>query len=143
MTSSGHALKLYLLAFSISVFFITSMADVIASIPKAEYDLARTLRMGSWQTVWEVVVLGQADQVFSVLRQNAAIGFMMLTMVEGMSRSEGGLGALLLTFNKHFQLAPILAIQATILLLGLGQDYAIGALSRVCCRYAFLTMERK
>jgi len=29
--------------------------------------------MGSWRTMWEVVVLGQIDKAFDVLRQNAAI----------------------------------------------------------------------
>lgn len=142
-TSSGHTLKLYLLVFSISVFFVTSMADVLAAIPKTQFDLARTLKMGSWRIVWEVIIIGQMDKAFDVLRQNAAIGFMMLTMIEGMSRSEGGIGTVLLNQNKHFKLAAILAIQIVILLLGLGQDYAIGALRKLFCPYADLTVERK
>lgn len=143
MTKSGHQLKLSLLVFSISVFFVTGMADVLASIPKEKFDLARTLRMNEWRVVWEVVVLGQIDKAFEVLRQNAAIGWMMLTMIEGMSRSEGGIGALLLNQNKHFHLAAVLAIQLTILILGLAQDYAIGAMRNLLCPYAALTLERK
>ena len=104
MASTGHALKLYLLVFSVSVFFVTGMAEVVASIPKERFDLARTLRMGEWRVVYEVVVIGQADKAFEVLRQNAAMGWMMLTMVEGISRSEGGVGAMLLNQNKHFHL---------------------------------------
>lgn len=141
--SNGHELKLYLLVYSISVFFITSMADVLASIPKVQYDLARTLRMGEWRVVWEVIVLGQIDKVFDVLRQNAAIGWMMLTMIEGMSRSEGGIGAVLLNQNKHFHLSSVLAIQMVILIVGLGQDYAIGVLKNIFCPYAAITLERK
>jgi NitT/TauT family transport system permease protein len=68
---------------------------------------------------------------------------MMLTMVEGMSRSDGGIGALLLNQNKHFHLAAVLAIQGTILAVGLGQDYAIGALRNLFCPYANLMTERK
>ena len=142
-TSSGHELKLYLLTYSISVFFITSMADVLASIPKTQYDLARTLRMGEWRVVWEVIVLGQADKVFDVLRQNAAIGWMMLTMIEGMSRSEGGVGAVLLNQNKHFHLSSVMAIQLLILAVGLGQDYLIGVFKNIFCPYASITLERK
>lgn len=141
--SSGHELKLYLLVYSISVFFITSMADVLNSIPKVQYDLARTLKMGEWRIVWEVIVLGQADKVFDALRQNAAIGWMMLTMIEGMSRSEGGIGAVLLNQNKHFHLSSVMAIQLLILAVGLGQDYAIGLLKSMFCPYASITMERK
>lgn len=143
MTSNQHELKLYILVFSISVFFITSMADVLNSIPKVQFDLARTLRMGEMRVVWEVIILGQMHQVFDVLRQNAAISWMMLTMVEGMARSDGGIGALLLNQNKHFHLAAVMAIQIMILLIGLGQDYAIGLLKKMMCPYASLNVEKK
>ncbi len=143
MAKSGHELKLSLLVFSVSVFFITGMADVIESIPKEKFDLARTLRMGEWRVVWEVIVLGQIDKVFDVLRQNAAIGWMMLTMVEGIVRSEGGVGTVLLDQNHHFRLAAVFAIQLTILMLGLLQDYGIGMTKNLLCPYAALTLERK
>src|SRR5574337_633778 len=55
MTRSTHELKISLLVFSVSVFFVTGMADVIAGIPQEQYDLARTLRMGEWRVIWEVV----------------------------------------------------------------------------------------
>jgi NitT/TauT family transport system permease protein len=139
----GRPLKVSLLAFGITVFFVTSMAAVIASIPKSEFDHARTLRMKEWQVVWEVVILGTADKAFEVLRQNAAIGWMMLTMVEGIVRSEGGVGTMLLNQGKHFRLADVFAIQIVILVVGLFQDYAIGALRRFLCPYADLTLERK
>jgi len=142
MATTGHELKLYLLVFSVSVFFVTGMAEVVASIPKEKFDLARTLRMGEWRVVWEVVVLGQTDKAFEVLRQNAAMGWMMLTMVEGISRSEGGVGAMLLNQNKHFHLSAVFAIQLTILVLGLAQDYGIGLLRKIFCPYAGLTLER-
>lgn len=143
MASTGHELKLYLLVFSVSVFFVTGMAEVVASVPKERFDLARTLRMGEWRVVYEVVIVGQSDKAFEVLRQNAAMGWMMLTMVEGISRSEGGVGAMLLNQNKHFHLSAVFAIQLSILLLGLAQDYAIGLLRKVFCPYAGLTLERK
>src|SRR5207244_7844613 len=73
----------------------------------------------------------------------SAMGWMMLTMVEGISRSEGGVGAMLLNQNKHFHLSAVFAIQISILFLGLGQDYAIGLLRRVFCPYATLTLDRK
>jgi NitT/TauT family transport system permease protein len=143
MTRTGHELKLYLLIFSISVFFVTGMAEVVGSIPKEEFDLARTLRMNEWRVVYEVVILGQADKAFEVMRQNAALGWMMLTMVEGISRSEGGVGAMLLNQNKHFHLPAVVAIQMTFLVLGLAQDYGIGLLREVFCPYADLTLERR
>jgi NitT/TauT family transport system permease protein len=143
MVGGGHRLKLSLLVFGMTVFFLTSMAAVIAAIPKTAFDHARTLRMSEWQVVWEVVVLGTADTAFEVMRQNAAIGWMMLTMVEGLVRSEGGVGVMLLNQYKHMNLAEVFAIQLVILIVGLLQDTAIGLVRKIVCPYADLTLERK
>jgi len=143
MVGGGRSLKISLLVFGMTVFFVTSMAAEVLAIPRERFDHARTLRMNEWKVVWEVVVLGTADRAFEVLRQNAAIGWMMLTMVEGISRSEGGVGAMLLNQNKHFHLAEVFAIQVTILLVGLFQDYAIGVARRLFLPYADLTRERR
>lgn len=142
MVGGGRPLKLALLVFGMTVFFVTSMAAVVASIPKARFDLARTLRMSEWRVVWEVVVLGNKAEAVEMLRQNAAIGWMMLTMVEGISRSEGGVGAMLLNQNKHFQIDAVFAVQFLILGLGLLQDYGIGVIKRIISPYAALKLER-
>ncbi len=139
----GRPLKLSLLVFAISVFYLTSMASVIAAIPRAEFDHARTLRMSEWRVVWEVVILGTADKAFEVLRQNAAMGWMMLTLVEGIVRGEGGIGTALLNEGKHFMLAEVFAIQAVILIVGMIQDYGIEFLRHMACPYSVLTLERK
>ena len=136
----GAPLKVSLLVFGMTVFFVTSMTAVVAEIPRENFDQARTLHMNEWQASFEVVVLGTADQAFEVFRQNAAIGWMMLTMVEGIARSEGGLGAMLLNQNKHFHLAEVFAIQLVILAVGLTQDACIGLLKRVVCPYAHITL---
>ncbi len=143
IVGGGHPLKTWLLVFGMTVFYVTSMASIIAQIPKADFDHARTLRMREWRVVWEVVVLGTVDRAFEVLRQNAAIGWMMVTMVEGIARSEGGVGAMLLNQSKHFRLGEVFAIQFVILLVGLFQDYMIGAARRLTCPYADLTLERR
>jgi NitT/TauT family transport system permease protein len=139
----GHPLKISLLVFGMTVFFVTSMASVVAAIPKEKFDYARSLRLSEWRVVWEVVVLGTADQAIEVLRQNAAMGWMMLTMVESISRSEGGVGAMLLNQNKHFHLAEVFAIQGLILIVGLVQDYGIGFTKKLLLPYANLTLERQ
>jgi NitT/TauT family transport system permease protein len=143
MASNGHELKVYLLVFSITVFYVTSMADVIDAAPRELFDLARTLNMGEWRTSIEVIVLGQAHESLVAMRANAAMGWMFLSLVEGISREGGGIGALLLDQNKHFHLSAVFAIQICILLVGLGQDYTIGLLDRTICPYASLVTERK
>lgn len=141
--SSGHQLKVSLLVFGVAVFFVTGMIDVVAQVPKEKFDLARTLRMGEWRVVWEVIVLGRADAAFDAMRQNAAMGWMMLTMVEGISRSEGGVGALLLNQNKHFRLEAVFAIQIAILVIGLFQDYLLGLAKKFLFPYAELQLEKR
>ncbi len=135
-TNSGFQLKMALMCFTIIAFFLTSMVDVVKSIPNSRYEYGRTLRMNEFHILWEVVVLGTLDAAFKVLRQNAAIGWMMLTMVEGISRAEGGIGALMLNQNKHFHLEAVFAIQISVLLIGLLQDYLIGLTNRIVCPYA-------
>jgi len=142
MFGAGHGLKVALLVFGMSVFFITSMAEVVASVPREELDHARTLRMSEWRVVWEVIVLGRADSAFESLRQNAAICWMLLTMVEGLSRSEGGVGAMMLNENKHFNMAAVFALQFTVLAVGIIQDWFLGYVKRIACPYAELTIER-
>ena len=143
LASGGHELKLMMLTFGMSVFFLTSMLSVVKSIPKADFDYARTLRMSEWEIVWQVIIRGRLSMAIDMLQQNFAIGWTMLTTVEGISRGEGGIGKMLLDSNKHFDLASIFAIQISIFVVGLTLDYLIGILNRALCSYAFLNLERR
>jgi NitT/TauT family transport system permease protein len=138
----GHQLKLWMLVFGMVPFFATAMAAVVAAIERDRFDHARTLGMSEWRVVWEVVIRGTADQALEALRQNAAMGWMMLTMVEGLVRSEGGIGALMLNENKHLQLDAVFALILVVLLVGAIQDRALAWLRRAVCPYAGLTTER-
>ena len=123
----GHALKTALLVFAVTVLLHHGDGGGdCGGFLKPTLTMRGTLRMSEWRVVWEVVILGTADKAFEVLRQNAAMGWMMLTMVEGIVRSEGGVGAMLLNESKHLILADVFAIQFAILIVGLLQDYAIG-----------------
>ncbi|MBL0741976.1 ABC transporter permease [Chryseolinea lacunae] len=122
LTQDGHQLKLSLLIFGIVPFFVTSLLSIIDAINVQEYELCKTLRMNNWQTLWEVVIVGRLDQVFEVMRQNFAIAWMMITMVEGLSMSEGGLGTMLIKSNKYIDLGTVFAILVIIFALGVFFD---------------------
>jgi NitT/TauT family transport system permease protein len=143
ITHSGHSLKVSLMVFGITVFFVTNMVAEIENVTKNELNHARTLRMPEWQVVWEVIILGKMDKVFEIIRQNFAISWMMLTMIEGISRTEGGIGTMLLNQNKHFHLEAVFAIQIVILIVGIIMDYGIGALKNLFCPHAALTLEKR
>jgi len=137
--SGGHELKVSLLVFGMTVFYVTSLLDVLDSIPRHEFAHARTLGLNEWGVVREVVILGRIDQAFELLRQNFAIAWMMLTMVEGISRAEGGVGALLLNQNKHLRLDSVFAIQITIFVIGILLDGLLGMMRRFFFPYSVLS----
>jgi NitT/TauT family transport system permease protein len=132
----GHQLKLWMLVFGMAPFFVTAMAAVVAELPRERFDHARALGMTEWRTVWEVVIRGTVDQALEALRQNAAMGWMALTMVEGLVRSEGGIGALMLNENKHLDLDAVFALIVVVLIVGIAQDAALAWLRRTVCPYA-------
>ncbi len=133
MYAEGRALQVWLLVFGISTFFVTSMMAVVAAVPQSKLDHARTLRMGPWRTLWEVVVRGTLSEAIDVLRQSAAIGWVMLTMVEGLVRSQGGVGVLLIDLNRRLALDGIFAIAIVITLIGIAQDYVINQIRLMVC----------
>lgn len=138
MTGGGYALKVALLTFGMTSFFVTSMAQVVLEISQAELDHMRVLGASELRIFYEVVVRGTLDKALDIVRQNLAMGWAMITMVEGISRAEGGIGALILNQNKHFMLAEVYAILLVILVLGLAMDYAMGALTNMVCPHARL-----
>ena len=141
--SGGQPLKVSLLVFGMTVFFVMAMADEIKNIPESHLDHARTLGMNEWEVVWEVIILGRAHIAWQIFRQNAAMGWMMLTMVEGISRSGGGVGAMLLDDRKHFNYAAVFAIQFVVLVVGMIQDFGFGAVGNILFPYAVKSQERR
>lgn len=138
LTGGGYSLKVALLTFGMTTFFVTSMAQIVMEIPRAQFDYLRVLGASEARILWEVVIRGTLDRALDVLRQNVAMGWAMITMVEGISRSEGGVGALLLNENKHFLLAEVYAILVVILILGLLMDYCMGVITNLVCPYSQL-----
>jgi ABC-type nitrate/sulfonate/bicarbonate transport system permease component len=142
LTQNGHQLKLSLLIFGIVPFFVTSLLSVIDNIHAQEFELCTTLRMNSWMALWEVVIVGRLDQVFEVMRQNFAIAWLMITSVEGLSMSEGGLGVMLIKANKYVQLDMVFGTLVLIFILGILFDYLLGAVRHWLFPYTKLTVRR-
>lgn len=135
ITSGGENLKTAILVFVISSFFITSMMAVINSIQQKSYNYARTMRMGDWESLWYIVVRGKLGDVFEIARQTFAIGWGMVAMVEGLSRSGGGIGPILLNENKQLHLDTVFAMQIMVFVVGIFSDYLIGVIKNIFCAY--------
>lgn len=142
-TSDGGELKLWLLTFGMTTFLLTNSLATISSITQDEIDYARTLKLDGWQLTYEIAFRGKLDEYLNLIRQNAAIGWTLLSMVEGLVRSEGGIGALLLNQSKHLRLSEIFAIQLTILVYGIVQDKLFQYLREVVCPYVKLTEAKR
>ncbi|MES2691696.1 MAG: ABC transporter permease subunit [Bacteroidota bacterium] len=142
LTSNGHNLKLSLLIFGIVPFFVTSLLSIIDSINEQEYELCKTLRMNSWQTLLEVVIIGRLDQVLEVMRQNFAIAWMMITMVEGLSMSEGGLGTMLIKSNKFIDLGTVFGILIIIFIMGVCFDFILAKMRHWFFPYTKLQLRK-
>lgn len=136
LLNGGHALKVWMLALGESFFLVTTMVTVVTNIPQFKFDDARTLRMSEWMSVWYVVIRGTLPDTLDAIRDNAAMGWSMLMMVEGFVRAEGGVGVLLLNHEKYQNFAEIYAIATAIVVVGVFQDYVIGVVKAATCPYA-------
>lgn len=141
--ASGFELKLALLTFGMSVFLTTNLLSEVDTIPATDIDYAKTLGMHGWRAMWELFILGRAHVSLDLIRQNAAVGWTLLSMVEGLVRSEGGIGSMLLTQNRHFNLDAVFAIQITILVYGLVQDRLLNTLRATVCPYSEIERRRQ
>ena len=137
-TGGGFALKVALLTFGMTTFLVTALARIVAEVPRSQLDYVRSLGASEGRVVWECVVRGTLDQSLDAVRQNVAMGWSMITMVEGIARSDGGVGALLLNENKHFRLPEVYAVLVVVLAVGLCIDFGMGALARLVCPHAQL-----
>lgn len=137
-----HKVKIALLVFGMGVFTVLSLVKLFQNVSKDLFDHSRTLRMREWRVVWEVVILGTFDQVIDIMRINIAMGWMMLPMVEGRFKFEGGVGALMEIDAKQFDYPAVFCTIFVILMVGLFQDYLIGLFKNIICPYANLGLER-
>jgi NitT/TauT family transport system permease protein len=141
VTGGGFGLKVALLVFGMATFLVTALARIVVEVPQAEIDYVRSLGASPGRVVWETAIRGALDRSVDAVRQNVAMGWSMITMVEGIARSDGGVGALLLAENKHFRLAEVYAVLLVVLVVGLLIDTGMGALGGLLCPHTRTTRD--
>ncbi|MBC8173291.1 MAG: nitrate ABC transporter permease [Chitinophagales bacterium] len=143
-TQTADAYKTYLLVFGILPYFVTGMASEVDSMEWQRYTYARTLRMNNWEALYHVVIRGMLHKALEIFRQNFAIAWMMITMVESANRENGGIGALLVDQNRFAgNFNGVFAIQFSILAMGIFIHVLIGFLSRKLFPYAYMRLKKK
>lgn len=139
-TNDGHSLKVLMLEFGVSVFFITGMLSVIrekcvpgTDLGSLRYDHARSLGMNPWRVWFEITILGTIQDVLDLIRQNFAMCWTFLTMVEIIVMSEGGVGKMMFLENKYMRMNNVLAIQLAVITVGVTADTILATLRYVIC----------
>jgi len=122
IVGAGHAMKLSMLVFSMTTFILSTMKAEVQQVSDADLDYVRSLRCSPWRVVIEAQVMGTSGKAFDTIIDTAAMAWMTLTAVEGIVRTEGGIGALLLSENRHYNIAGIIAVQLVFLTAGIVQD---------------------
>ncbi len=130
-----HDIKIMLLLFGIVPFLTTSLLSIINDIDKQEYELCKTMKMNKFEMLYEVIILGKLHLVLETIRQNFAIAWMMITLVESMSMNENGLGVMLITSARVLNIGNIFVILFIILSLGILFDYSLKKLSLILFPY--------
>lgn len=135
--------KIMLLVFGITVFFVTSIMSVVGGTTREELNYARTLRFSEWRVVYEVIILGKLSDVFEAIRQNFAMAWMMIAMVENLCKSDGGIGVVISDQNKYFKFDYVWAVQLLILVAGIGIDYALRKIKEWLLPYSTLSTTKR
>lgn len=142
MFHAGGSVKIALLMLGIIPFFTLSLLSVIDKIPQHEHNLWTTLRFNSWERLWYIIIKGKAHMTIEAIRANFAMAWLMITMVESFSMSEGGLGVMLYKYNKYNQLDHIFALQIIILCLGVMFDFILRELRHAAFPHTKLAEKR-
>lgn len=133
IAQNGHQVKVLMLALGESFFLVTSVVGIVKSVTNEKLDACRTMRMSEWQVTWYAIVRGTIADVLTAIRDNAAMGWAAVMMVEGFVQSEGGVGVMALKQEKHLNMPASYAIILTIMLVGAAQDWLIGVVRWVFC----------
>ncbi len=136
--SDLRTVKFVVLVFAMTPWLVTGMSQAIASIDDSEFDHARTLKLGSLDTTWQVIVRARLGDTIEIVRQNLAMSWMMVAAAEGLVQNAGGIGVVLLTAQKVGRFDEIFAALFCILTLGLLQDYFLRLVRWLVARYDFI-----
>lgn len=122
-------LKMLLLLFGTVPFFVNSFVEETAigkGTPEYHLNKAFVNKMGRWEALYKVIIIGKLDRLFLVVKANFAIAWAVITTVEANAMNEGGIGTIISKSNKHMVIGELIAIALLILLIGILFDLAYG-----------------
>jgi NitT/TauT family transport system permease protein len=135
----GETLKVSAVTFLITVFFTSSLVQLMDDMDRDEYDHAVTMRMSAWQILWHRVIRFRMYFVYMAFIPCVAMGYSTLSVVEGVVRTFGGLGDLMLQVDKISSYEGILAIAIVSGLLGFSLWLTLWTAGRAYFKWATRT----
>ena len=121
---------------------VPSLLTEANNVSTSQKNYVRTLGLSEWEVFVETSIIGKLDVFWDNVFNNAAMGLLMMVMIEAAVVSEGGIGVLLMAENHTFHLDSIFAIQFTILAFGITQDLLASLIKRYLFPYAFIKKDK-
>lgn len=139
LIKDSHSVKVAIIVFGVLPYLTTSLVETVRSVEDDQLHHARTMRLGHWGVTWQAIVRGRLDHTIEAIRQNAAMGWMMVAVVENMNRAEGGIGVRISELGRYLsQLPSVFALILVIFLVGAVLDALIRTIRNIACPYAAL-----
>lgn len=133
---SAHMAKLAAVVFVMLPYILTSLVDTVKSIEEGTINHAKTLKLGSLHTIWEIGLWGSRDRTIEAIRQGFPMGWATTAVVEGWIRTEGGVGLMIVEQAKYLKLADLFATMLFILILGMIQNKVLNWIRAAFCPYS-------
>lgn len=121
---------MWMMVFGIAVWMIDTMIGVALSIKEDQIRYASSLRLSPWKTFRELLLFGKAPDMMAAAISTFAISWTLLSAIENISKSGGGIGVVLAESNKYYRFDQVYATQILILLTGIGIDFFLNKLRR-------------
>jgi len=134
---NARNIQVTVLVIFMSLFLITSLLQSLSKKSiENEINHAKSIGCSRWEIILEVMIKGRFDFVIEAVRQNLAIIFNMLVVIELINTASGGLGYLIGTNQKNGSQGEVIALQIIILMIGKSIDYSLISLRRLFFRYS-------
>lgn len=129
LTNSVESQMSWMMIFGITTFLVDGAVGIALSVTKDDVNYAKSLRLSRWQVFRELIILSKLPVFFSMAISNFAIAWMLLSSIENIAKSQGGIGVVLAESSKYFHLEEVYAVQILILFTGISIDFILNKLN--------------
>lgn len=123
MTGNLEQGMFWMMIWGVTTWLADSMIGIALSISPEDKMYAKSLRLGRWQMMRELLIYGKAAELALSVIVNFAMAWMLLASIENIAKANGGIGVVLAESAKWFKYDEVYAEQILILVVGNVLDY--------------------